>query len=71
MQIFNEFPENRRWLSVKELECDVLDESTNIDSTLIVVCKKLVTSYLKEHKEKEWNGLSLEIAVMSTHEQYK
>jgi hypothetical protein len=58
-------------LSVKELECDVLDESTGLDSALIVASKKLVMAFLKDNKETEWNGLSMQIAIMSTHEQYK
>lgn len=63
--------ENQRWLSVKELECDVLDESTGIDLALIVAGKKLVMRFLKDNKETEWNGLSMQIAIMSTHEQYR
>ena len=58
-------------MSVKELECDILDESTGLDSAMIVASKKLVVDFLLDNKETEWNGLSMQIAIMSTHEQYR
>lgn len=63
--------DNERWRSVKEMEGDLLNESTGLDAALIVAAKKLVTTFLKANQETEWNGLSMNVAIMSTNEQYK
>lgn len=63
--------DNERWRSVKEMEGDLLNESTGLDAALIVAAKKLVTAFLKANQETEWNGLSMNVAIMSTNEQYK
>jgi hypothetical protein len=71
--IFSFFPEieNKRWLTIEEFEADMLDEDSGLDEASIYDCKKLITQFIMDHKEKEFNGLTLENAIMFTNENYK
>jgi hypothetical protein len=63
--------ENKRWLTIEEFEADMLDEDSGLDEASIYDCKKLITQFIMDHKEKEFNGLTLENAIMFTNENYK
>lgn len=58
--------EGRCWTTLRELESEILMESTGFDQALIVVGKKLVVKYLDEHQDSDWNGITPKIAVMAS-----
>ena len=56
------------WLTVEELEADVLNAKKKLDLAMIRACKKLVSLILIRDKDVDRNGLTLNDAIMPSYD---
>jgi hypothetical protein len=66
-EIFRRASKGEIWLTVEDFESDILNGSSGIDLALVRCCRQLVSNYLMNHTETEFNGLSLIDAILSSH----
>lgn len=55
------------WLSVKELEEDVLARDNSFDLALIRACRNLVSAYLIQNQEVCIHGISIKDAILPSY----
>ena len=63
---------DRTWMTVSELEADVLtkhslSDKSSIDLALIRACRAIISSFLKRHQDHDMHGLSIKDAILPTY----
>jgi ubiquitin thioesterase protein OTUB1 len=51
------------WKTIQEFEIDILHENERLDNILILLCRFVVSNYLKANKNKMINGISINDAI--------
>ena len=56
------------WPTAQHVEADFIDDQTEVDIAFVTACKHAVSAFLLSHRDKEFNGISLEMSIRAPHE---
>ena len=56
------------WISVRDLEEDFLEKDSTFDLAIVRACRTLLAVYLVENRGVELNGISVEKAILASHD---
>ena len=73
VRVLDEAVEGKRWMTVDELEADLLDPQYELDVMFVMVLRKLTTFFIMENRDMKLanNGTtSLEDIIMEAHPEY-
>ena len=57
------FLDGKRWQSIRAVESEIVDKQTELDVALVYASKHLVSDFMREHRDMQCNGISLEEVV--------
>ena len=47
------------WQTIEDFECDVLNESGEVDRAFVKTCRILISKFLLSHQDKSYDGFSI------------